>query len=144
MKGISHKVKYALSLLTLLSVLFIASFGLTTMSVGMSHDKNMMSTNVSPCPYMPGGSSICTMNLFDHISAWQNSLRAIPFENMLSTLLLSLVFVSFTFFNTKQIRWLYEKYTRIKIHLYEKLIPSHPISLLVSLFCQGILNTKSY
>lgn len=144
MKGINHKVKYVLGLVILTSVLFIALFGITTMSVGMSHDKNMIITNTSPCSYVANGSSICTMNLFDHISAWQNAIRALPNKNILSQILLSFAFIAFAFFNTKQIRRLYEKCTRTKIRLHEKLIPSHPIPLFVSLFARGILNTKSY
>jgi ABC-type arginine/histidine transport system permease subunit len=93
---------------------------------------------------MEGGYSMCPINSFNNIEAWQNALRAIPIKNILSLILLSLIFLVFISLSIKEIQRLYEKYIHIKIRLYGKLIPTHPIPLFVFLFSEGILNTKSY
>jgi hypothetical protein len=115
-------------------------FCLSTMSMDMSHNKSM-AASMSPCPYMVGGSSMCTMNLFDHIQSWQDALRAIPTNTILLVALLLLATFTFSFIRQ---RYLQEQFERIRIRLYERLARSHTMSLYTHLFSQGILNTKSY
>ena len=140
---LKDKTKLTISFIVLTSFVLLALFGLfTIMPMNMNADINTV--DISHCPYMEGGYSMCPINSFNNIEAWQNTLRAIPIKNILSLILLSLIFVFFIFLNVKRVRWLYEKYTCTKIRLYKKLIVNYPIPLFVFLFSQGILNSKSY
>ncbi len=140
MKIIEQKIKLTLGLVVLTSFIFLALFSL---NVNTDMKMNQGVKTMSSCPYIQNGAAICTMNIFDHLESWQNSLNIIPIKNIISTILFALV-LGFIFLSLKKLQWLQEKYKRIRIRIYEKSIRQHKSFVYTYLFSQGILNPKSY
>lgn len=61
-------LKPIISTFVLIAFLAVGVFGLMAMT-GHHHEPG--------CPFMPGEQAICQMDVFDHISAWQNAFTAI-------------------------------------------------------------------
>ncbi len=79
-----------LTSMTLVLFVAMAIFGL-----GISMNNMDISGNMSNCPLMNGMLSICRMNAFEHIGAWQSVFTAtIPMLITLLLLALTLLFVS--------------------------------------------------
>ena len=141
MFSIKDKIKFITAFIAFTSFVFIALFGLLTMPMHMDAEKGMI---MSPCPYMQGGSSLCPMNLIDHIQAWQNTLRAVP-NKTISLILVALLFATISSFFFKETLWLEEMYERQRIKRYKlRHLTFHKPLLFRYLFSQGILNPKSY
>lgn len=135
-------LKKIITTFVLSSFIFFAFFGLNIHGAMVNDGHGMM--KMSDCPYMEGGSAMCPMNLFSHIQAWQNSMRATPVENVL--FLLVVIFVFLILYNTfsRELEWLYQEYSPTKTRLYEKLWFQYSLLLSTYLFSQGILNPKLY
>ena len=102
------------------------------------------SEGMSPCPYMQDSSSICPMNLIDHIQAWQNTMRANPIKRII-LILAGFLFTYIFLFLFKRFLQSKEFGERRKIKMYElKHRTFNTPFLFTYLFSQGILNSKLY
>lgn len=76
---------------------FLIFFVLGTMGVSlfyMSTDMNM-AENMSDCPLMTRGESLCPMDLIDHIAAWQQIFQAVtPTLTLLMLAVVAVILVS--------------------------------------------------
>lgn len=121
-----------------ISFLFFGVFGLSHFSMDMGMDGKMF---VADCPFMVGG-TLCTMTLFEHVSAWQDFFASTPFQD--ATLIL--VYITSVFV---LVYWIKELYSPPKNNLlsfkytqYTKYLSS--TNSLQELFSNGILNPKLF
>lgn len=102
-------IKLFLYSITILIFLYVTIFGLPL--IATMHDHNGMPTG--NCPFTIGKTTLCEMNIIEHITSWQAMFIALPFiKNILFILLIFIL----TFVIS---RFLYDKST---ISLSKKLI----------------------
>jgi hypothetical protein len=75
-----------------LAILLVSAVGVSysAMAMGMNH------SGMVACPFMGHREAVCSMNIFEHLSAWQSMFSATPVESLslLVLLLLALFFFS--------------------------------------------------
>ncbi len=89
------------------------------------------------------GMGVCTMNTFEHLTAWQSLFYVVP-AGIVSVSLLSLALILLTF--TRKLRLqnlLTSNNTRRKLYIYSRKNFLFARTLQEA-FSQGILNTKTY
>lgn len=87
MFGLQSKLSDNLVLLVLASFAFMNVLG---MGIGMEMTDGLM----SPCPFMAGQTTMCQMNIMEHIAQWQQALLGIPTKaNLLALAIVLLVVV---------------------------------------------------
>ena len=132
-----------LSNIVIVSLFLLAYLNLALLGLVSSY--NVMSTSghegSSSCLLMQEA-SLCKMNVFDHINAWQSTLLSNITGNSSLALLASLLFVSFIFLNLKKINILFDRLNRLILHFYERLKVEREPNFLTYLFSQGILNPR--
>ena len=128
MDRISSKIAPIAGLIILVSYIWIAVFGL----LQTAHASN--SHTHSACPYMVGQHSICSMDVFDHLQAWQAfSTVTVPVLEILAFAVLLFVTAWFLHAPPPLLGHLYTKQTYSQI----------PEPLYRRLFSRGILNPKA-
>jgi len=130
------KLSENLILFVLASFAFMSLFG---MSVGMEERNGQMSS----CPFMANGASLCQMNVTEHIVQWQQALLGIPTKGSflaLGLLLPFLVIIPFAkpFSQIKAI----EQTTHISFYHRDTFAKVFDPFLIA--FSDGILNPKIY
>ena len=136
-----NRQKYYLTVAVLTSLVFLSVFGIS-MSMRMNASPNGVS--MEPCPFTQSQSSICPMNIFEHIQAWQKAFRALPAKSfVLSVMSLAYLFFIAAFL-VKKLRELLERENFRKFLYYERRRNKPLFNNLVYLFSQGILNPKLY
>ena len=131
--------KKALTILILWSFLSLSLLGLLMMSEG-----NMQTgqTAISPCPYMQGQMSLCSMSVFDHINAWESSLRSVPVKNILQLLAVGIfALLALVLFRKTQLQ--FESKERRLMRFLERIRLFIP-QFYTQLFREGILNSRAY
>lgn len=120
---------------------FIATFVLfaylalgSFLMVGMMDHHDMV---MGGCPFMPGEQSMCQMNAFDHITAWQSM-----FTGVLPTVLVLALIATTTIFFWRL--WYPPPDSIRKQSLYHGRAETVIIPLYQELFSKGILNPKTY
>jgi hypothetical protein len=118
----------------ILAALLIVVYGFSSVfsilhTSHMSH-MHMATSPMADCPYMPGEQGLCTMNLFDHASAWQQFSSAF-FPTLTLVLLSVVVFLTIRFY-PPPLRYAYTHRRGPPVRLYQEL------------FSQGILHTKLF
>ena len=122
-----------------ISFLFMSSFGLSHFSMHMGIDGKM---SMDDCPFMIG-TSLCTMNPFEHISLWQSMFIALPHQN--SVVLYVLLLSVFIFYHI-YFRYLFSPPQNILSVTLSRLYQATFISTsyLHEAFSSGILNPKLF
>jgi hypothetical protein len=126
--------------LALLVVLLISATGLPHFGMTMSMDEhgNMA---MSDC-YMPGMTTLCKMNVFDHMAWWQSMFTSIPAQNILFSLLL-LVAAAIVLFTWSRLAHSPPEKLPMRFRFRQRnYIPL--ASPLQELFSSGILNPKLF
>ena len=85
---VSRKHTKALIGVVLSVFLFVSFLGVAHADMTMGPDGQMSSN----CPFMPGMATLCQMNPFEHIAAWQGMFTAVPNQNDILTILFLLAF----------------------------------------------------
>lgn len=125
MTGFNQQIKSTFFILTFLGYVFLSVFGLFSVGNHMSHDGMPMAN----CPYMIGQHSMCAMDTFSHIRAWEDMIRT-----TLPSLLLCVIAIVFYF--------LWQKQIKVSSSVPRQKQPERDRSPYVSLFSRGILNPK--
>jgi len=87
MLGLYGKLSENLMLFVLVSFIFMSVFG---MGIGME----MANGEMSSCPFMADQTTMCQMNVAEHIAKWQEAVTGIPIKLLaFATTLLALAFV---------------------------------------------------
>lgn len=115
------------AVLILLSYIWISVFGLLQTS-HMSH----MASGSHDCPYMVGQHSICPMDAFHHLQAWQAfSTVIVPLFEVLLLAACLFVTVQLCYLSPPRFSYLRQRHGNFPIPLHQHL------------FSQGILNPKA-
>lgn len=118
--------------ISLLSFLFASTVSLLAMGGVGAHGH---------CPFMPGASSLCAMDAFAHIDAWQGFVRSLPLDGFsLILLALSVAFVVFARFSNGTDSGLF----RVRYRSRDPAFAYAYITPLSEAFSNGILNPKPY
>jgi hypothetical protein len=96
--------------------------------------------NMTPCPLMNGLSSICPMNIIQHMAAWQLLFSATMPTTIVLLLALMLLLVGFSSINSKEDFSATAEFSNIKRRNSTPLF-FNPLRLA---FSKGILHTKIY
>ena len=130
MKGSSSRLAIIASLIVLVSYIWISIFGL----LQTAHASNNSHHMHSDCPYMIGQQSICSMDTFDHLQAWQAfSTVIVPVFEILALAVLLFATAWLWYLSPPGLGLLYTKQTYGLI----------PAPLYQQLFSKGILNPKA-
>ena len=119
-------LKQTILTLALIAFIGMAGFGMFAMT-GHHHEPG--------CPFMPGEQAICEMNIFDHISAWQNT-----FTGVLPSIFILILAVALNF-----VYWFnYDKPPDLRGRVSPRSSPGlNRPNLYQELFSSGILNPKA-
>ncbi len=120
-------------LLGVIAFLFLNVFGLS-LAVPMTHDGHMPG-----CPFM-GGTAVCQMNPFEHISAWQSMFTSTAAESSFSLLLLTLMVVAWCA-GIFKVRFYPEIRAPLQYHQHNLFFFRSPLQ---EAFSNGILNPKIF
>ena len=126
----SAKSVFALSMLLLFVAVSILGLGMSMMTDGQGHMAN--------CPLMVGTASLCSMNIFEHLSRWQSIFTTLVPTSL--TLLLALSALSLIILRTgASSRFLFNN----KRFILHQIIAGsfNPLRLALS---RGILHPKIY
>ena len=122
--------------LGLIAFLVMSFWSLLSMSMGM--DGHM--TN---CPFMNGSSSLCQMNVSEHLNQWKQSFSMIREKNLLSLFfLLAIIFAVTLILNNKTDDKI--AYQRFRGHLYKYKPEIKLFDFLLVAFSDGIIRSKIY
>ncbi len=113
----------------LFAYLYLSVFSLLAMS---GHDHMPM----ADCPYMIGQHSICSMDTFEHLTAWKSLILTIP--SVIYVLALFVLVFAFQTFLSSSPPFLRQ------LSYYRKIKFEPIISKLELAFARGILNPKPY
>lgn len=84
-------IKHSIALFALAAFL-----GITFLpSLGMVNMERHTGTPMSSCPFMLGGSTLCTMSVLEHISSWQTLVTAVLPGIVALALFLAIVVLGF-------------------------------------------------
>lgn len=113
----------------------IAAFALSAfLAVGVFGMMAMTGHHHEPgCPFMPGEQAICQMDVFDHISAWQEA-----FSVVVPSLIVLLLAAAVVFY-TWQREWPPDISIRVRLRPQQQ---NQIANLYQELFSRGILNPK--
>jgi hypothetical protein len=117
-------LKSIIAALALAAFLTVGVFGMIAMT-GHHHEPG--------CPFMPGEQAICQMDVFDHISAWQEAFTAV-----VPSLIILLLAVAVVFY-VWQREWPPDIPARVYLRPEQQ---DRIANLYQELFSRGILNPK--
>lgn len=136
----AKKVHTILLASVIASFVLLGSFGPPHFSMAMTMDEHG-TMEMSDC-FMPGMTTLCQMDVFDHMTWWQSIFTSTPVQNLTVSLLLLmfaagalLVWIRHAHSPPRRI------FTRLKPR-YQNYIPA--ASPLQELFSNGILNPKLF
>ncbi|MCA9358694.1 hypothetical protein KC926_00620 [Candidatus Kaiserbacteria bacterium] len=128
------------SAIILLSLFVFTLFGgLFHISMGMDMGDG---GSVSACPFMSHGEVVCSMDIFDHLAAWQSDfMMLVPASASLLGSLAAILLLSIA----PHLLFSYQKLLSQRRIIYRQTNPSlvslHPLQ---ELFARGILNPKLF
>jgi hypothetical protein len=124
-------LKYTLAIAGLVGYIFLSLFGVIVVKNMYHHSMTSMN---SDCPFMIGESSLCTMNLNEHISLWKAFTHTTI--SKLFVIFFSVTLVSFVLLDL-----ILHPPRLLNKYLYQKPLRE---DFITSLFSSGILNSKAF
>ncbi len=136
---VSQNFMRYLILFSIIVFIFVGFLGLGHFDMRMEADGQMKSN----CLFVFGTMSICQMNPFEHISAWQNMFTVVNLRGTIDGFaLLALAFL--ILFLLQRLRFVIRAFLMIKSSLLFQHEPFLITSPLQKAYSNGILNPKSF
>ncbi|MCL5257997.1 MAG: hypothetical protein M1505_02100 [Patescibacteria group bacterium] len=131
--------KLFINLTLLILVYFISVF-----IFGMGLSMKIKNGQMSPCPLEPDQTTACRMNIFEHMTRWQQIFLGIPAKTNLLALALILIAIAMIFFEKTFSKFEESIKFAARLFNYNKTRLVKAFNPLLLAFSDGILNPKIF